>query len=274
GFYTHDPALFPPLPLEWKSPSQITNAIVCLSPLLDERVFLELEALGCESLEIRSKNPVSKEDLLDILQHTKSSSIANIDLILPYTDRLKKELEEISNKHIRINQIILYSSPLERQYELKHCAVILTPQLITNESCGIISTSYFTSNVTLYTESLQFNSCLNRKIAIDETGEIRNCPSMQKAYGNIQTSSLLSAIQQPDFQTYWHINKDQVKVCQDCEFRYICTDCRAYTEDPEDDYSKPLKCGYDPYTGEWQEWSQHPVKQAAIQHYFGQTQLT
>ena len=63
------------------------------------------------------------------------------------------------------------------------------------------------------------------------------------------------------------IQKDQIAVCKDCEFRYICTDCRAYKEDPEDDYSKPLKCGYDPYTGVWSEWSTNPLKQKAIQYY-------
>ena len=54
---------------------------------------------------------------------------------------------------------------------------------------------------------------------------------------------------------------------KDCEFRYICTDCRAYVEDPEDILSKPLKCGYNPYTGEWSEWSTNPLKQKAIDFY-------
>lgn len=56
-------------------------------------------------------------------------------------------------------------------------------------------------------------------------------------------------------------------VCKDCEFRYICTDCRAYVEDPDDILSKPLKCGYNPYTGEWSEWSTNPLKQKAIDFY-------
>jgi len=44
-------------------------------------------------------------------------------------------------------------------------------------------------------------------------------------------------------------------------------DCRAYIEDPEDINSKSLKCGYNPYTGEWSEWSTNPLKQKAIEHY-------
>ena len=30
---------------------------------------------------------------------------------------------------------------------------------------------------------------------------------------------------------------------------------------------KPLKCGYDPYTGNWDDWNQSPIKAAAIEFY-------
>jgi hypothetical protein len=31
--------------------------------------------------------------------------------------------------------------------------------------------------------------------------------------------------------------------------------------------SKPLKCGYNPYTNEWAEWSTNPLKEKAIAYY-------
>lgn len=85
--------------------------------------------------------------------------------------------------------------------------------------------------------------------------------------GNIKDTTLQEALDHPDFRKYWNITKDQIAVCKDCEFRYICTDCRAYIENPEDIYSKPLKCGYNPYTSEWEEWSTNPLKQTAIDFY-------
>ena len=48
------------------------------------------------------------------------------------------------------------------------------------------------------------------------------------------------------------ISKDQVKVCKDCEFRYMCSDCSAFTKNPEDKFDKPLKCNYNPYTAKWE----------------------
>lgn len=94
---------------------------------------------------------------------------------------------------------------------------------------------------------------------------------MQQNFGNIKDTTLEEALNHPDFKKYWNVNKDMIEVCKDCEFRHICTDCRAYTErthfDGEIDLSKPLKCGYNPYTNEWAEWSTNPLKEKAIEYY-------
>ncbi len=47
----------------------------------------------------------------------------------------------------------------------------------------------------------------------------------------------------------------------------MCTDCRAYKEKPKDNFSKPLKCGYNPYNNKWEEWSINPIKKNAIEYY-------
>jgi SPASM domain peptide maturase of grasp-with-spasm system len=104
-------------------------------------------------------------------------------------------------------------------------------------------------------------------VAVDVNGNIKNCLGMCKSHGNVKNISIKEAIKKTDFTKLWHVKKDEIAICKDCEFRHICTDCRAFTEDPEDIYSKPLKCGYDPYTGEWQEWSTLPFKQKAMVFY-------
>ncbi|WP_066439517.1 hypothetical protein [Chryseobacterium sp. CCH4-E10] len=48
-----------------------------------------------------------------------------------------------------------------------------------------------------------------------------------------------------NFKKYRNLTKDQIEVCKDCEFLYICTDCRAYSERSHTneeglDTSKPL----------------------------------
>lgn len=93
----------------------------------------------------------------------------------------------------------------------------------------------------------------------------------EESFGNIKYNSLEESVIRSGFKKYWNLTKDHIEVCKDCEFRYICTDCRAYTErthfEKELDISKPLKCGYDPYTCQWEEWAKNPLKQKAAQYY-------
>lgn len=90
---------------------------------------------------------------------------------------------------------------------------------------------------------------------------------MATGYGHIETTNLETVLDNEAFKKPWTIHKELIKGCKDCEFRHVCTDCRAYLEDPADQYSKPLKCGYDPYTATWQDWSQNPLKQQTFNDY-------
>ena len=80
-------------------------------------------------------------------------------------------------------------------------------------------------------------------------------------------ATLKEALEKSGFKDLWSIRKDDVEVCKDCEFRHVCLDCRAFRESPEHIYSKPLKCGYSPYTCKWEVWSESSLKQKAIQYY-------
>jgi len=108
---------------------------------------------------------------------------------------------------------------------------------------------------------------MNRKISIDQDGFVKNCPSMQASFGHHKTVSLIEVVKNDVFKEMWYLHKDKIKKCQDCEFRYACTDCRAYVEDPHDRLSKPLKCGYDPYKGTWAQWQSQPEKDWVIKYY-------
>ena len=74
---------------------------------------------------------------------------------------------------------------------------------------------------------------------------------MAKSYGNVKDTTLKEVISNPEFQELWTISKDQIDVCKDCEFRHMCTDCRAFIKDPENIYSQPSKCTYNPYICKW-----------------------
>ena len=272
GFYTSEPHLFPPLQLDWKSPLKVTNSILDYHTASDydlKEALMQLSILGCEAVQLRffdAKDPVCINELI---QTTHNSRIRSIDLILQFTeDGMLLDLQNLIKKNLRISNIVVFSAPYMQSHTFYSSAIyFLKDGVDTHKGCGIIQKSYFASNLETFTESHHHNSCLNRKISIDIDGNIKNCPSMSQSFGNIKDTTLQEALNHPDFKKYWNITKDQIEVCKDCEFRYICTDCRAYIENPEDMYSKPLKCGYNPYTAEWEEWSTNPLKQKAIDYY-------
>lgn len=273
-FLTNEPENFPDINLEWDSPYLISNAIVDIGSynLPIDSIVKELDLLGCKHVQIRSYDCIMIGFVEEILSSFENTRIASVEIITKWHIELNIEnLMRVIDKYPRAI-IIIHSFPSECRvvnYEkLENHKLIFSNQKIHSSThCGVISESFFSINIQTFTEAYNLNSCLNRKISIDCEGNIKNCPSMPKIYGNITNDKLQDALKHPDFKKNWLISKDLILTCKDCEFRYICTDCRAYLEDPEDIFSKPLKCGYNPYTCEWEEWSANPLKQKAIDYY-------
>lgn len=256
-------------------PGHISNGIVDIGTNKYEYLYefmKQCEAIQCRALQVRSFICLSNEDMIELVKLFESSILEWIEIIIPFNE--KTSIEEVidnAEKNGRIRIIVLYNyhnDSIIWQSELGGVRVVgVKSNFNSIKSCGVVSEAFFSSSTIPVSEAINSNSCLNMKIAIDTEGNIRNCPSMEESYGNIKSVSIIDVVKAPSFTKYWSINKDLIYVCKDCEFRYICTDCRAYIEDPEDILSKPLKCGYNPYTGEWSEWSTNPLKQKAIQYY-------
>ena len=267
--------LFPEIDLNWDVPSTISNTIIDIDEFSSHdlsTLIPQFEVLNCQDIQIRSYTKKNISFWKDFLVLTKTSKIKNIEIITQWDEEYDyKEIFDLTRLNLRLRAIIFHSSSINkiiRSEDSKGGSIIIILDKIDNYShCGQIHLNYFSANIKHFTEAQKHNTCLNRKISIDVNGEIKNCPSMAKSYGNIKDTTLAEAIEKPGFKDLWFINKDQIDVCKDCEFRYICTDCRAYLENPEDIYSKPLKCGYNPYTAEWEEWSTNPLKQKAIEYY-------
>lgn len=274
-FLTSVPDFFPPMNMVWKEPSTLTNSIVDIDPQLlfnFENIWKQLSELGCEHIQIRSFELIDLGELEKIINLIGNKRIISVELIIPIdASYTKQSYIDFIYRQPRVSSLILHSaSKSELMFRppqgIGHIYSV-EAQIKSSNHCGNIGTEFFVINMKGYTESLAHNSCLNRKISIDTNGDIKNCPSMQDSFGNIENTTLKEAIELPGFKKYWNINKDEIHVCKECEFRYICTDCRAFVEDPNDIYSKPLKCGYNPYNGKWDEWSKNPLKEKAIEFY-------
>jgi len=278
GFYCSEEERlqFSMLSNEWDFPAQISNCIIDSEkeiPFFTESLIEQFDRLGCCHIELRFYGVPAITHLHEVISLIALSKIQTIAFIVrdDGNEYYLAELPTISDDCAKIRSIIIYGAAedavLKGFSDGQGIVVTIANTLHSEKACGIIDQNFFQSNIPHYTESLVHNTCLNRKISIDADGNIKNCPSMKESYGNIRDTTLEEAINKPGFKKYWNITKDKISKCKDCEFRHVCTDCRAYLDDPDDIYSAPLKCGYDPYTCTWEEWSTNPLKQQAIVYY-------
>jgi SPASM domain peptide maturase of grasp-with-spasm system len=258
GFWCDEPERFPELDLTWEAPERITNALIDVAAGSEHdfpKLFAELDDLGCKALQLRFFAPVSGPALAAILASTRQGRLRSIELLVPAAPALDDAFWiELCRQHPRLSQVLVHGAAARRRVAVPDSAVAIDfhPERVTSAACcGQVSPRTFSINLEHFTEAQAKNSCLNRKVSIDAAGEIKNCPSFGRSFGNAREVSLHGAVARRDFQELWEVNKDQIEVCKDCEFRYLCTDCRAYVSDVTNRLSKPAKCRYDPYTAEW-----------------------
>ncbi|MEY8861163.1 grasp-with-spasm system SPASM domain peptide maturase [Tenacibaculum singaporense] len=254
--------LFPDLDTTYKTANQLNDIIVELD-FFDFEKLQKIKELAritsCKSLHFVCYFSLSKTELKKLLQLLKLKTLSTIEIIMKYHNNQDKPLfEEAHLSNPRFKKVVLHGSPFSKDnyfqipfFSSKHLEAIFTDFSF----CGNVSQKYFTLNQDKFLESLNFNSCLNQKLAIDRIGNIKNCPALDVAFGNIKntqvefiTNELLNS---KDYTKLTSIKKENIKDCKVCEFRHVCTDCRAFLSDPNNPLSKPLKCTYDPYTGEW-----------------------
>ncbi|WP_426477327.1 grasp-with-spasm system SPASM domain peptide maturase [Chryseobacterium sp. CBSDS_008] len=261
---------FPPLSYEHHEPSAITNLFIEMEDIgIIKKIHPSVENLGIKHLIIYSLKPLTLKNCIEIDKTFKTSVLSGIEIFSPYHQKINLSfIQALQKNTVRIYSLIFYhcaKTPFKAKNEYRFSLQFLKDDLKLS-ACGKVELKYFNTNISKVTEAMKHNSCLYKKIGIDKNGDIKNCPLMNESFGNINSQSLEEATNQPGFKKYWNLTKDSIQICSDCEFRYVCTDCRAYTENAEKNkeglnVSKPLKCGYNPYTAEWEDWSENPLKQ-------------
>lgn len=240
-------------------PSDISNVIIdvkSFSELRQNIIAEKLSVFTCIDIEIRFFGSFKIDVIQKFISPLCTTNVRAIKLLINASSLKNiQEVMALFDEHDLVNNIILFAASHLSEAEIPsgYCIQFLHKDEVNEHDCGAVSPYFFSGQSLHYQESQCHNTCLNRKLSIDADGNIKNCPSMKNHYGNIQDTAPLAVVKKADFRKYWYFKKDDIDVCQDCEFRHICTDCRAYTKDPENQYSQPAKCNYNPYLALWQE---------------------
>ena len=248
-----------PIDTVWESPYTISNVILEYGEYIKlhlPSIVSQFEVLHVQAVEIRIYHPIEINIILEMLDCFAASCVVSITLVVPYCPKLVGRITEIKSRSARITKLVVSDVPDTAEFDEEHylgldfTLIALSIAVDDSTCCGVINAHNFNYTLQAYLESRQANSCLNRKISIDTKGRIKVCPSMVEEFGNIHSTSLSEVLHEGSIQQYWTITKSQIDICNICEYRDVCSDCRAYTETSQP-HGKPSKCNYDPYTMVW-----------------------
>ncbi len=254
---------FSQLNKEWDYPAQITNAIIDIdidfnSKYDIESVLKQLEELGCKHIQIRAYCIKQIKFYDDLLSGFINSSYLSFEIITQFNENeQEQDIKQFIKKHKRVKAIIFHSSSLNEitndteNYSMGNVAYTQQKINSPNDCQNNNNTAYFNISVELFTEAQQHNTYFNRKISIDVNGNIKNCTSQDKIFGNVKTDKILDVISTSEFQKLWFVKKDGTKVCNDCEFRYMCTDSRTPHQNADGMWEHKEECNYNPYIAKW-----------------------
>jgi len=268
AFVTSHPENFPEISKSLHNDSlRIIDSIIEVSPttrLEDvEKFCLEIAELGCQEVVVWFVNePITIEGAQNILDILKRHEFSYIE-VHNASAREKYKLWSLVERYASLKKIYLYSSEkAERVDVVNHLSdfapmslgeiIYVKEDFDDGRSCGQIHFNSLDFSGYWVTNMLQKkNGCLYKKVSLKKDGTIVNCPCLNVAYGHIQDTAVKDIIQSKTFKRWGEIKKDEIHVCQECEYRYNCTDCRAFRSS-SDILSKPSKCKYNPRTSSWE----------------------
>jgi radical SAM protein with 4Fe4S-binding SPASM domain len=164
-------------------------------------------------------------------------------------------LELIRSKISASNYKILCPSCWEGQFKKEKA--LINEKIgftITDSICNIgeISEKNMPVDVKEFFYNQQFNPCWGNKFAIDINGDIKPCLWSERIYGNLNETLLLNLVLMRICDELWKLTKDKFDTCKECEFRYLCSDCRVMAEKETGNlFCKTPACTYCPDSSEW-----------------------
>jgi SPASM domain peptide maturase of grasp-with-spasm system len=258
GFHTDEPERFPTLELTWKSPSNITNAVVDINRSSNHDYKFIVDALNstrCQAIDFRVFESLDYDELENILKATDDSTLQSVRLYIPYAMWNDEDGKTLFVKYPRLNTLVIHGASANRIVDGRDglgVIIYLVGKIDSPHCCGYVSEKLMLGNLSVFTEAMHYNSCLNRKLSIDSKGFVKNCSLQNKDYGHYKDICFLTlAKENEEFSKEWNLNKDSIDICNICEFRYCCIDCRYIIADESNKLSKPKRCHYDPYTATW-----------------------
>ncbi len=224
--------------------------------------------LGCEELYFTGGDLSLDFNFSKALIKYAQNKIHNIFVILNYNHNFNEFLDLINdntnlilqidleqlNSNLLINEHIHYLVVVpegadeffyEKVLSLKLNCIpdFLSKNLMINPNLN----NNYEFNLNSFFHNLEFHPCLGKTLFISSKGNVYPCPMFRlDKWGNIKNISLLDFLDKHKNRIYdfWMLNLDNIEKCKSCEFRYLCSDCRALEMEFSNESLKKKLCHF------------------------------
>ena len=234
------------LELSWDYPGAIMDAVIeCKgsSRLQLKELLDDLCTLGC-----RHALFLIDEDVLigaqEVMSAISESALRSCDIFLKCKEETWKEVVDLLHGDARVLTV--------RRLQLEPNTEDLDWAQLFDGSPKLAS---MVNELRFYCEARLFNPAFNRRIWVTASGL---CYSGRPTVGNGFPVTAISrndegilVFAQPEWTMLSSINKDQIEVCKDCEFRHCCYDTRIPVRCTSSGWRYTSECNYNPYICKW-----------------------
>lgn len=235
---------------KWDSYSKIEHVSVELKDLkfLDCVVDFALEVI-CQTLEINLNFSIDELEFNKFLDKIKTLD-SRVSIFLEtfnFSDKIISKINKIENL---INVFCSeYFSAISSNEPITNGGKFQVKIMDNFESnCQI----HIYPNHNLVLESKNVHNFYYKKLFINKLGEILRFEEDWIRFGHISDKNIMQKISNAKFKQFWYVKKDNIDICQLCEFRHICVDFRLPIKRKINEYYHLSECVYNPFIGKWE----------------------
>jgi SPASM domain peptide maturase of grasp-with-spasm system len=248
-------AQFPEYSISHERPYNISCLILDIENFHEtkfEAIKRQILKAKVECIIFRFISPTTSIDIKNVLAFFNNIPTRIFQLFIEnknFTENL--DFENLINLNERVSVIVKYNCEKELVQDLEKASLIHTKRDIVNNKMNINNIADFNVNMNLFMESQLYNSFYNKRVYIDSEGFIYRYEGDIMDFGNIINVELTNILENVEFKKYWHITKDEISVCKDCEYRYMCVDSSLPMSKTNNLWKLDRECNYNPYNSEW-----------------------
>lgn len=252
-----DSSCFSDLHFEHDSPSAAHTVVIEMNDTIpfDLPAFLiKTDKIGLENAVFFTTNTLPILYIQNILQSFQRTRFQQIEIICRYDTGIEPaSYFPLFHSAPRLRKLSLHSAPKDHIYHAggESARLFTFSESLARYPEPLVDYGYFKINVPFFTEAMLANPFYNQKIFIDATGRLKNAPYSKENFGFVDEIDVEEEIKQDRFRVLWQTRKDNIDVCKDCEFRYMCMDSRIPCVGREGRLYHETDCNYNPYICKW-----------------------